>query len=207
MSCKEKEVESAKPLLGLHVCCGPCATVAIERLLPRFRLVCIWYNPNIYPPEEYQRRLANAIRACESFGLRLQQLSTSHRAWLEAVRGLEDAVEGRERCDVCIGLRLRAAAEAAAQAGCEYLCTTLTVGPQKNAEQIHRLGEHIAGQVGLRWLAETFRKKDGFRRSVELSRKLGLYRQDYCGCEFSLRQRRRQSNATQARFDEHCPGE
>lgn len=173
----------------LHVCCGPCATVAIERLMASGTVLACWYNPNIYPPAEYRRRLAAARKVCEYFGVELAEGPYEHDRWLHAVRGLEEEPEGGSRCRLCIGMRLEAAAQRALAAGCHALTTTLTLGPQKNVRLIHDIGREIADRAGLRWLEETFRKGDGFRRSVELSRQLDLYRQDYCGCEFSLRER------------------
>ena len=178
-----------RPLLVLHVCCGPCATVALERLVRRFHVLAYWYNPNLWPIEEYQRRLENARRVCSHFGVELVEGPADFEAWREAVRGLEDEPEGGRRCDICVAWRLRRVAEWAAEKQAEWLTTTLTVGPQKNVERIHQIGRKIAEAHGIQWLAETFRKRGGFQRSVKISRELGLYRQDYCGCEFSFRER------------------
>ena len=187
------ERDDERPRLVLHVCCGPCATVALERLVERFRVEAYFYNPNLWPRDEYDRRLDAARRVCERFGVPLAVGPEDFDAWREAVRGLEDEPEGGRRCDVCIAMRLRGAAEWAAERGAQWLTTTLTVGPQKRVERIHEVGRKIAEAHGLRWLDETFRKRGGFQRSVEISRELDLYRQDYCGCEFSFRERRLQA--------------
>ncbi len=183
--------QSERPRLVLHVCCGPCATVALERLVERFEVEAYFYNPNLWPPEEYQRRLRAAQAVCEHFGVPLTVGPEDFAQWRDAVRGLEDGPEGGRRCDVCIAMRLRVAAEWAAERGAQWLTTTLTVGPQKRVERIHEIGRRVAEARGLRWLDETFRKRGGFQRSVEISRELELYRQDYCGCEFSYRERQR----------------
>ncbi len=165
--------------------------MALERLLPRFHVLPYWYNPNLSPPEEHSARLAAAQRACEHFGLTLHEGPADSDRWLAAVAGLEDEPEGGARCLVCFRVRLEEAARWARGRGCRLLTTTLTVGPQKVVEVIHRIGREVAQGAGLAWLDETFRKADGFRRSVELAEELGLYRQDYCGCAFSLAERRR----------------
>ncbi len=183
-----------EPCIALHVCCGPCATVALERLVARGRVVAIWYNPNIHPVDEYRRRLEAARAVSRHFGVAMVELEPDVQAWFEAVRGLEGEPEGGKRCEVCIAMRLEGAAREAAKWGCASLTTTLTVGPQKDVEKIHCIGQRIAQRFGLEWIAETFRKAGGFQRSVQISKELGLYRQNYCGCIFSKReaeQRRR----------------
>jgi predicted adenine nucleotide alpha hydrolase (AANH) superfamily ATPase len=183
-------MSEVKERLALHVCCGPCATVCLERLTPRFEVVPIWYNPNICPDEEHERRLRAAVTACSAFDLEIIGYALDHQKFLEITRGLEGHPEGGERCVHCLGLRLGCVAAWAIEQGCELMTTTLTVGPQKNVQMIHAVGREAIRRrgVGLVWLEETFRKADGYHRSVELSEDLGLYRQHYCGCEFSLRE-------------------
>ncbi|MBC7288160.1 MAG: epoxyqueuosine reductase QueH [Armatimonadetes bacterium] len=183
--------EGDQEIIALHICCGPCATAALERLSGRFRVLACWYNPNIWPPDEYQRRLSTARYLCDYFGAALHVGPSDFDTWREAVRGLEEEPEGGRRCEMCISLRLRYAAGWARTQGAQWLSTTLTVGPQKRVETIHQLGRQIAHAAGMQWLEETFRKRGGFQRSVELSRELGLYRQDYCGCIFSQRRSKR----------------
>jgi len=174
-----------RPALALHVCCGPCATVVLERLVPRFTVWPVWYNPNITDPAEHQRRLAAAAEACQRSGVSLTILPCGDVRFLEIARGLENEPEGGQRCELCFALRLGVVARWAAAHACSLLTTTLTVGPQKDAGQVHAAGQQAAQEAGIEWLAETFRKANGFRRSCELARQMGLYRQDYCGCVFS----------------------
>jgi predicted adenine nucleotide alpha hydrolase (AANH) superfamily ATPase len=175
----------ARPRLALHVCCGPCATVSLERLGQRFEIVGFWYNPNLHPADEYQRRLEAARLVFRHFGVGLVEGAADLARWREAVQGLEQEPEGGRRCEVCFRLRLQETVAWARQAGCQYVTTTLTVGPHKPVEKIHAVGEALAAAAGLRWLPETLRKAGGFQRAMELSRQLGLYRQNYCGCVFS----------------------
>jgi len=156
----------------------------MERLLPRFDVTAVWYNPNITDPAEHCRRLEAARCACAAFGVRLVELGYDPARFYEAVRGLEGEPEGGRRCDVCVTLRLETVAQWAEAEGLEVLATTLSVGPQKRVQQIHAAGREAAQRRGLNWLEDTFRKAGGFPRSVELSQRLGLYRQGYCGCEF-----------------------
>ncbi len=176
-----------KPRLLLHICCGPCATVVIERLQGQYQITGFFYNPNIFPPEEYQRRCEAAERVAAFYNIQLIPGGYDHDAFLRAVSGLELEPEGGSRCDVCFRLRLMAAGRQARELGFTLFASTLTVGPNKRAELINRLGREAEGQSGVLFLAGDWKKQDGFRRSVELSRQLGLYRQHYCGCEFSLK--------------------
>ncbi len=173
--------------LLLHVCCGPCATAVIERLAPAYDLTCLWYNPNIEPLEEYNRRLEAARTVAASTAVRLVEGPYDNEMWRRAVAGYESEPEGGARCAICFRYRLAFAARYAAEHGFACFTTTLTISPHKNAEAINRIGQAIAADHGLAFLAENFKKRGGFQRSVELSKKLGLYRQDYCGCLFSRR--------------------
>lgn len=177
----------AEPRLLLHACCGPCATVALERLLPRFAVTVLWYNPNLYPPEEEQRRREAVLTAAASAGVQVLTPAASEAEWLAAVTGLDSEPEGGLRCVECFRLRLGRTAALAAAGGFTHLATTLSVGPQKRWEQIQAVGEAAAAASGLTFVAECFRKSGGYARSVELSKELRLYRQNYCGCRFSLR--------------------
>lgn len=168
----------------LHACCGPCAAGAVERLE---RPVLFFYNPNVHPAEEYLRRLEAARELARRLGLELIEGPYEPERWWEAVRGLEGEPEGGRRCAVCFELRLRRTALLARQGGFEAFTTTLTVSPHKDARVIHAIGRRLAEEVGVRFLAEDFKKRDGFKRSCEISRAYGLYRQRYCGCALSLR--------------------
>jgi hypothetical protein len=178
-----------KERLALHVCCGPCATVCLERLTPRFDVVPIWFNPNLYPVEELGRRVDSAEKTFAAFGVEPVWLHVKYENWLRTQKIREiDPDTSLTRCEICIVFRLTATIKCAAEEGCEYVTTSLTVGPQKDVDYIHATGAALAEAWGLKWLDETFRKDGGFQRSVELSKKLGLYRQHYCGCEFSIRE-------------------
>lgn len=176
-----------KPRLLLHICCGPCATVVIERLQPQYQLTGFFYNPNIFPPEEYERRRTAAVQTCTALAIPLLTGPFDHEAFLQAVSGLESEPEGGNRCPACLRLRLLVTARQAKGLGFDFFATTLTVGPNKRAELINRLGREAEAQAGVLFLAGDWKKQDGFHRSVEISRQLGLYRQHYCGCEFSLK--------------------
>lgn len=153
--------------------------------MPRFDVQPVWYNPNITHPVEHLRRLAAAAEVCRRFGLPLTILPRGEPNFLAITRGLEHEPEGGRRCELCFAVRLGAVAQWAARHGCSLVTTTLTVGPQKNADQIHAAGRRAAETAGIEWLTATFRKAGGFKRSCELAQELGLYRQNYCGCVFS----------------------
>ncbi len=174
-----------KPHLLLHLCCGPCATAVIERLLERFHITAFWHNPNIHPPEEHQRRLGQARIVAREFDLELVEEPGEEAGWLEAVTGLEEEPEGGRRCAACYELRLKRAAEEAVRRGIPTLATTLTLSPHKSASEVNSVGRAVAEVLGLSFVEEDFKQRGGFQRSVEKSRELGLYRQRHCGCRFS----------------------
>ena len=231
--------------LLLHVCCGPCSTAVIERLRGSYELALYFYNPNIYPREEWELRAAEAEGYARDRGLPFIRGEWSHDEWLEAVRGLEAEPEGGRRCERCFELRLLATARLAAELGIPLFTTTLTVSPHKRAAQVNAAGERavaalnrevaedgsfgespgglregavegggegrasgresaengrvcrvescrtpVLGEMALpRFLAEDFKKRDGFLTSCRISKEAGMRRQDYCGCEFSMRMR------------------
>ena len=181
--------QGGKPKLLLHICCAPCTTAPVERLKNDYEISALFYNPNVYPPEEYARRLEEARRYCEEIRLPLIEAPYEPERWSERIAGLEDEPEGGLRCRECIGLRLDVAARYAGEFGFDFLCTVLTVSPHKSAAMVEEIGCAAAAREEVVFLPQDFKKKDGFRRSVELSHTHGLYRQDYCGCEPSLRER------------------
>lgn len=178
-----------KPTLLLQSCCGPCSTYVLEYLTRYFRVTVLYYNPNIQPREEYDRRLFWQRRVLEQVSSPEPVAMLEHpydgARYAEAVRGLEEEPEGGVRCTVCFRLRLEETARLAAEHGFDYFCTTLTVSPHKDAARINRIGKALAAQYGVRWLPSDFKKREGYKRSIELSKAFGLYRQDYCGCLFS----------------------
>ena len=187
------ESAGKRPRLLLHSCCGPCSSSVLERLTEHFEVTLLWYNPNLYPQEEFDKRFAAQLELIEKMGL-TEEVSVlaegwKHEDYLRRVKGLEDEPEGGRRCEECFRARLVECARLAKQYGFDYFCTTLTVSRYKNAELLNTLGEEIGKAFGVAWLPSDFKKRDGERRSQPLSEQYGLYRQNYCGCEFSLRAR------------------
>ena len=188
--------EGRVPSLLLHSCCGPCSSYVLEYLSRYFAITVFYYNPNIYPPEEYEHRVKEQqrfIAEC-TFDHPVQFVAGDYepKRFYDAVRTLEDCPEGGERCFVCYRLRLAEAAKLADELGCDYFTTTLSISPHKNAAKLNEIGEELAGITKARHLPSDFKKRGGYKRSVELSAEHGMYRQDYCGCVFSKRERERQ---------------
>lgn len=183
---KQAELYNGKRLL-LHSCCAPCSSAILELLCPIFEVSVLYYNPNIFPEEEYLLRKNEQIRfldeCCKSAGF--IDCDSSPSDFYDAVKGYEHEKEGGSRCELCFGLRLLKTAETAVQKGFDLFGTTLTVSPHKNAEAVNAAGLAAQEKTGAVFLVADFKKKDGYKRSLELSRKFNLYRQNYCGCEFS----------------------
>jgi predicted adenine nucleotide alpha hydrolase (AANH) superfamily ATPase len=187
------EKSLAEPALLLHSCCGPCSTAVVERLAERYHLTIFFYNPNVSDREEYERRKAAQLdfirqyNRCADRSGNLEFIEGAYEPALfeEAARDFADAPEGGARCRVCFRLRLEKAAETAVLHGIDSFATTLTVSPHKDYETITQIGAQIGLRYCIRYLAEDFKKKDGYRRSVELSKRYGLYRQTGCGCRFA----------------------
>ena len=180
---KEAADSALVPTLLLHSCCGPCSSYVVTYLKDFFKVTVFYYNPNIYPEQEYQHRLSEQARLLKELGIDLIEKGYCHEEFLDQVRGLEAEPEGGKRCTQCFRLRLSRTAELAKELGFDYFCTTLTVSPHKNAMVINAVGRELENEV--LWLPSDFKKRDGYKRSIELSGKYGLYRQDYCGCEFA----------------------
>lgn len=184
----DRTVESlggARPRLLLHACCGPCSTYVLEYLREYFDITLFFYNPNIQPREEYDKRLFYLRRAADIYGTGILECSYDGAAFNAAVRGLESAPEGGARCAVCFDLRLRETAMRAREGGFEWFCSTLTVSRHKNAQAINETGERIARETGVSWLYSDFKKRGGCDRSSALAEEYGLYEQLWCGCDFS----------------------
>ena len=194
----DREIERLEagrvPSLLLHSCCAPCSSYVLEYLSRFFSITVFYYNPNIYPEEEYRTRVEEQRRF-------ISELPAAHPvSFLEGeyipqdfyacAKGMELLPEGGERCFACYRLRLEASVRAAKEKGCDYVATTLSISPLKNAEKLNEIGEELAAAYGVRWLPNDFKKKNGYKRSVELSAEYGLYRQDYCGCVYSWKERR-----------------
>ena len=189
---KENESKSRVPRLLLHSCCAPCSSYVLEYLSDYFEITVFYYNPNISPAEEYEKRAAEQQHL-------IRELPAKHPITLvvgayeperfyAVSRGLETVPEGGERCFRCYRLRLEEAAKMAAEGGFDYFATTLTISPLKNAGKLNEIGEELAQIYKVEHLPSDFKKKNGYRRSVELSAEYGLYRQNYCGCVFSKRE-------------------
>lgn len=181
-----------RPRLLLHSCCAPCSSYVLEYLSPYFDIELLYYNPNIAPADEFARRLAEQKRLVHEMGLdtRVHILESAYQpeTFYQAVRGLEEEPEGGQRCTVCFRLRLEEAAQAAVRVGADFFTTTLTISPHKDAERLNQLGQEIGAAFGVAYLCSDFKKREGFKRSGQLSQQYGLYRQDYCGCVFSKKE-------------------
>lgn len=186
----EKIIENlqSKPKLLLHACCGVCSSAVLERLHPYFNITILFYNPNIYPMEEYIKRLDTQKEIIEKLGVNVKLLETGYnnKDFEEIAKGLENEKEGGSRCSKCYYLRLEKTAKLAKEKGFDYFCTTLSISPYKNAEKLNKIGKILEEKYQIHYLYSDFKKKDGYKRSTELARKYNLYRQDYCGCEYSL---------------------
>lgn len=178
------------PSLLLQSCCGPCSTYVLEYLSQFFEVTVLFYNPNIYPQNEYEKRLdaqKTVISSLETkYPVKLICEQYDHLDFLTASEGLESECEGGLRCVECFKLRLRKTAEVARALKFDCFTTTLTVSPHKNAEILNAIGGDISKEVGVPYLFSDFKKREGYKRSIELSRELEIYRQEYCGCEFSI---------------------
>ena len=178
-----------KPDLLLHSCCAPCTSSVLERLYPHFRIVLFYFNPNTHPKEEYDKRgaeLPKLLRASGMTDVEIVWGEYDPGRFFSAARGFETEPEGGARCGECFTLRLNETAKTAKKLGIERFCTTLTVSPHKNAGLINAIGAELARNEGASWLPSDFKKKNGYLRSIELSREYEIYRQCYCGCTFSL---------------------
>ena len=174
-----------KPKLLLHICCVGCGAYVSRQLKQDYEVALFFYNPNIWPAEEHKKRFGEAEKIANNLRLELIIGDYDHDRWLGAVRGHENDPERGKRCLICYKYRLAATAQRAREMGQDFLATTLTTSPHKNALAINRAGEPAARAAGLKFLNQDFKKQDGFKKSAALSRELGLYRQNYCGCEFS----------------------
>ena len=177
-----------KPKLLLHSCCAPCSSYVITYLYDYFDITILYYNPNIYPYEEYKKRKDEQIRLISNFkGVKIIDCDYDNDIYNEVIKGLENEPERGSRCTKCFYLRLDKTGEIAKKNNFEYFGTTLTVSPYKNAKLLNEIGEDISKKYDIKWLYSDFKKDDGYKKSIELSKKYDLYRQDYCGCIYSKR--------------------
>ncbi len=188
----ERILESEKhrrPRLLLHSCCAPCSSYVLEYLSEKFLMDILFYNPNIAPMQENVRRREELERMTAHIGFSGEVLCpvADEQEFYSAVKGLEDLPEGGARCERCFRLRLQKTAEMAKVGGYDYFVTTLSISPHKNSQLINIIGAEIGHELGIKYLLSDFKKRGGYKRSLELSQQYGLYRQDYCGCRFSMR--------------------
>ena len=181
------------PRVLLHSCCGPCSSSVLEYLTQYFDVTLLWYNPNIYPQQEFDRRFKTQVKLIEDMGLadKVSVLAEPRKSedYYARIKGLENEPEGGKRCTECFRVRLLEAGRLAKHYGFDYFCSTLTLSRHKDAVRINTIGEEGGRMVGVSWLPSDFKKRDGENRSIELCEKYNVYRQLYCGCEFSLRHR------------------
>lgn len=193
---KNLKEQNTVPTLFLHSCCAPCSSYVLEYLSEYFQITVFYYNPNIYPDEEYYKRVEEQKRFIERFPAKHKisfiEGNYDKDRFYAMAKGLELVPEGGERCFACYELRLREAAEYAKERHMDYFTTTLSISPMKNAEKLNEIGEKLAQEYGVKYLTSDFKKKNGYKRSVEISEEYGMYRQDYCGCVFSMQERERQ---------------
>lgn len=171
--------------LLLHSCCGPCSSSVIERLRDYFDITVIYYNPNIEPKVEYEKRKSEQLRLLNELGIKFMDIDYLNNEYHEKIKGYENEPENGLRCPLCFDLRLDKTASKAKENNFDYFGTTLTVSPHKNSKIINEIGLKLEEKYGVKFLLSDFKKEDGYKRSIELSKKYDLYRQDYCGCLYS----------------------
>lgn len=185
------KTEDRVPKLMLHACCACCLSYVLEYLSPHFEIYVLYYNPNITEREEYEYRMAEVKRLVSQMPLSgkvtIMDGEYEPSKYLDAVKGLENEPERGNRCGVCFEMRLQKTAKKAKEYRCDYFATTLTISPLKNSSIINSIGEKVAKELNVSYMGSDFKKKNGYKRSIELSNQYSLYRQNYCGCIFSKR--------------------
>ena len=183
-----KSIDKPKRLL-LHSCCAPCSSHVITFLTNYFDITILYYNPNIAPSEEYYKRKTEQIRLINEIKtvnkIDIMDCDYDNDIYEEKIKGYEECPERGARCTICFNLRLEKTAKLAKEHGYDYFCSTLTVSPYKNAKLINQIGSDLAQKYNVKWLYSDFKKAEGYKKSIELSKKYNLYRQDYCGCIYS----------------------
>lgn len=189
---KEITQKEITPRVLLHSCCGPCSSYVLEYLTKYFSVTVFYYNPCIYPTEEYIKRKGEQIKLINSLPTHnkvdILDADYSYNHYLEYVKGFEKEREGGGRCALCFEMRLMETCKMAKENNYDYFATTLTVSPHKNSRLINKIGGEIQDKTGVKYLFSDFKKKEGYKRSIVLSKEYDLYRQNYCGCEFSLKE-------------------
>lgn len=180
------------PRLLLHSCCAPCSSYTLEYLSNFFDITVYYFNPNISPKQEFDKRFEEQKRLISQMPFKnrvtLVEGDYNYDDFLEIAKGLENVPEGGERCFRCYKMRLESTARLAKEQGFDYFCTTLSISPLKNSQKINELGFEIEEKYGVKWLPSDFKKREGYKRSIQLSKEYSLYRQNFCGCVFSKNQ-------------------
>ncbi len=190
----EEQISSLNgtPSLLLHSCCGPCSSYVLEVLSEFFRVTVFYFNPNIYPQSEYDKRLSEQLKIIENMPFKnpvtLLPCGYDENEFLSAAKGFENEREGGSRCEKCFRLRMEKTALTAKENGFDFFTTTLSVSPHKNAPLLNEIGDKLSQKYNIKYLYADFKKKEGYKRSIILSKEYDLYRQNYCGCRFSLRE-------------------
>ena len=184
-----------KQKILLHACCAVCTAGVYDRLKNDYDVTFFWYNPNIFPKAEHDRRLNELLNFCDKLGIKIlfgdYSWEDEHNYWLKKIKGLEDEPERGQRCEKCFQIRLEATAIIAAQTNkhhtnsYDFFSAELSISPHKNAEMINKIGERVGEKFGISFYSADFKKQDGFQKANKISKKYNLYRQSYCGCEFS----------------------
>ena len=183
-----------KPKLLLHSCCGPCSTSVIEKLKDYFEITVIYYNPNIEPEIEYVKRKLEQLKGLDMLGIKYVDCDYDNVEFKKICNGLEDEPEGGRRCHKCYLLRLEKVAQIAKQNNFDMFTTTLTVSPYKHSDVLNKIGLNLEKKYDIKYLVSDFKKRNGYKRSIELSKQYNLYRQDYCGCIYSLKYMKKEVN-------------
>ena len=183
-----KEIDGTKPKLLLHVCCAPCSSYVLTYLCDYFDITILYYNPNISPYEEYEKRLNEAkrlIKELDKDNIHIMECEYENEEFEKIAKGLEDVPEGGIRCRKCYKLRIEKAAKYAKENNFDYFTTTLTISPLKNSQVLNQIGKELEEKYNIKYLYSDFKKKEGYKTSIILSKKYNLYRQNYCGCIYS----------------------
>lgn len=195
----QNQTEGLIPSVLLHSCCAPCSSHVISTLTPYFDITILYYNPNIEPFEEYEKRKQEEIRFINEFPnknkLTIIDCDHENELFHQAIKGLENEKEGGARCIKCYYLRLDKTAQLAKENNFDYFATTLTVSPLKNSRKLNEIGEYLSKKYNINYLYSDFKKKEGYKHSIELSKQYNLYRQDYCGCIYSKQERELQKTS------------
>ena len=188
-----KKIDKPKKLL-LHSCCAPCSSHVISYLTNYFDITILYYNPNISPKEEYDKRKKEQIRLIKEIDktnkIDIIDCDYDNDIYEKSIKGYEKCPERGDRCTICFNLRLDKTAKVASENNYDYFCSTLTVSPYKNSKLINEIGKKMGDKYNIKWLYSDFKKENGYKHSIELSKKYGLYRQDYCGCKYSVREKK-----------------